>query len=146
MQTYFPIRNAIYVYMMKTKFDSLGETSFSLNIFQTLSIPNRKSQGAEILRECSSDTMCHVSCVMCHVSLIMCHMSPVTCHMSLFFYPSEKIGHSGGSSQWRVCYQWGLPRLVLKGTALSIVIKGHILAPHPSWLFLKPKTFGFRFR
>ena len=26
--------------------------------------------------------------------------------------PSEKIGQSGGSSRWRVCYQRGLPRLV----------------------------------
>ena len=38
-------------------------------------IPNGKSQGAELLRECSSHTMCHVS----HV---MCHLSPVTCILS----------------------------------------------------------------
>ena len=77
--------------------------------------------------------MCHVSCVMCHVSHVTCHMSPVTCHKSpvachmseknFFFHffilkkiyicPSEQIGQSGGSSRWRVCYQWGLPYLVL---------------------------------
>ena len=34
--------------------------------------------------------------------------------MYLFIYknPSEKIGQSGGASQWRVYYQRGLPRLV----------------------------------
>ena len=52
------------------------------NIFKTLSIQNRKSQRAEILRECSSHTMCYVSCVICHVSRVMCHVSLVTCHVS----------------------------------------------------------------
>ena len=28
------------------------------------------------------------------------------------FLPPEKIGQSGRASQWRVCYQRGLPRLV----------------------------------
>ena len=41
----------------------------------------------------------------------MCHMSRVTCHMScVFFY--FVFGQSGGASQWRVCYQRGLPSLV----------------------------------
>ena len=44
-------------------------------------------------------------CVTSHVSHVMCHMSHVTCN--IFF------GQKGGASQWRVCYQWGLPRLVL---------------------------------
>ena len=50
----------------------------------------------------------------------MCHVSPVTCHMSnkVSFYikkkTSENIGQRGGASRWRVCYQWGLPRLVFK--------------------------------
>ena len=89
---------------------------------------------AEILRECSSHTMCHVSRVTCHVSRVTCHVSRVTCHMShvtchmskkmsyseeknknkkLFLYTTKNIGQSGGASQWRVCYQRGLPRLVL---------------------------------
>ena len=46
----------------------LSESSISTNIFQTLSITNRKSQRAHILRACSSDTMCHMSCVTCHLS------------------------------------------------------------------------------
>ena len=37
----------------------------------------------------------------------MCHMSRVTCH--IFFF-----GQSGEAYWWRVCYQRGLPRLVLE--------------------------------
>ena len=48
-------------------------------------------------------------------------MSHVTCHLShvkkKFFF----IGQSGGASQWWVCYQRGLPRLVL------LVLNGNIL-------------------
>ena len=47
--------------------------------FQTLSIPNRKSKGAEILREFSSYTICDLSCITCHLSPVTCHLSPVTC-------------------------------------------------------------------
>ena len=60
----------------------------------------------------------YVSCVMCHMSHVMCHLSPVTCHMSTkkkfktFFVIPKKIWQRGGASQWRVCYQRGLPRLV----------------------------------
>ena len=64
-------------------------------IFKTLSIPNSKSWGAKILRECSTPTMWHMSCVTCYVSRVTC-----------FF------GQSGGASRWSVCYQRGLPRLV----------------------------------
>ena len=59
---------------------------------------------------------------MCHVSRVTCHLSPVTCHMSKIFfltfsllkknYTTRNIGQSGGASQWRVCYQRGLTRLV----------------------------------
>ena len=57
----------------------------------------------------------YVSCVMCHVLRITCHVSPVTCHLSsvkIFFIP-KKFLQSGGASSWRVCYQRGLPYLVL---------------------------------
>ena len=62
-----------------------------------------------------SCVMCHMSCVTCHVSHVSCHMSRVTCHVSgvtcnyyyLFFL------QSGEASRWRICYQWGLPHLVL---------------------------------
>ena len=55
-----------------------------LLIFKTLSFPNHKSQGAEILRKCSTPpcVLCHMSCVTCHMSHVMCHMSYVMCHMS----------------------------------------------------------------
>ena len=72
------------------------------------------------MRECSSDTMCHVACVMSHVSCVTCHVSPVTCHVSpvtcqkklqlLIFFLKKSL--SGGASRGRVCYQRGVPRLV----------------------------------
>ena len=71
-------------------------------ILQFKYLANWRSLGAELLRECSAYTMCHVShvtChmshvtyhmvrVTCHVSHVTCHVSPVTCHMSkyLLFY------------------------------------------------------------
>ena len=58
------------------------------NIFKVLSIPNHKSWGAEILRECSPPTMCHMSRVICHVSGVTCQVSRVTCNfiiIILFF-------------------------------------------------------------
>ena len=59
---------------------------------------------------------CHISCVTCLVSHVTCHMSRFTCRVShvfclLFF--SFFLKQSGGASWWRVCYQWGLPRVVL---------------------------------
>ena len=62
----------------------------------------------------------NMSHVTCHVSRVTCHMSSVTCHMSkknyiliFFFFSRTQIGQSGGASRWRVCYQRGLPCLVL---------------------------------
>ena len=48
-----------------------------------------------------SHVMCHV---LYHVSRVTCHVS----HVTFFFY-----GQSGEAYRWRVCYQRGLPRLVL---------------------------------
>ena len=47
-------------------------------------------------------TTCHLSCVMCHVSHVIWHMSPV-----IFFWLIVS------ASLWNVCYQRGIPRLVL---------------------------------
>ena len=70
----------------------------SFRLFKTLSIPNRKSWGATIMREYShphhvSHVMCHLSCVMCHVSCVTFHLSVVTyqvshdiCQRSQFFF------------------------------------------------------------
>ena len=69
-----------------------------------------------------------VSCVTCHVSPVTCHVSPVTCQMShvkknfifIFFLSYIFFKLSGGASLWRVCYQRGLPRLVLSCQAQEI--------------------------
>ena len=56
-----------------------------------------------------------MSRVMCHVSPVTCHLSPVTCHMFFcFLFYKKKMVKSAGASWWMVCYQRGLPRLVLK--------------------------------
>ena len=60
------------------------------------------------MREGSPTPPCHMSHVTCHMSRTTCHMSLITC-MYIFFW-----GQSGEASRWRVCYQWGLPRLVLR--------------------------------
>ena len=61
-----------------------------------------------------------MSRVTCHMSHVTCHLSPVTCHMSHFFFFLQ----NGEVSQWRVCYQRGLPRLVLKEVILLRVCRG----------------------
>ena len=43
----------------------------------TFFLRSKNKFGAEILRECSSHTKCHVSCVTCHLSLVTCHLSHV---------------------------------------------------------------------
>ena len=49
---------------------------------------------------------CHVSHVTYHMSHVACHVSHVKCNFFSFFF------QSGEACLWRVCYQWGLPRLV----------------------------------
>ena len=49
----------------------------------------------------------NMSQVMCHVSRVTYHVSRVTCHVFLCFL------QIGEAYWWRVCYQPGLPRLVL---------------------------------
>ena len=50
------------------------------------------------------------------MSGVTCPMSPVTCHMScvtwIFFFIIF-FWQNGDAYWWRVCYQWGLPRLIL---------------------------------
>ena len=45
-----------------------------------------RAQKAEILRRCSSHTMCHISCVTCHMSPVTCHLSHVKCKKKNFFF------------------------------------------------------------
>ena len=44
----------------------------------------------------------------------MCHMSRVRCHLSGVMFQVDFFLNlqSGGASRWRICYQWGLLRLV----------------------------------
>ena len=42
----------------------------------------------------------------------------------------KNIGQSGGASRWRVCYQWGLPYLVLTA-AMTIA---SICTPQPDYM------------
>ena len=59
-----------------------------------------------------------MSCVTtCHVSRVTCHVSGVTCHMYFLFF--FFFGQSGEAYRWRVCYQRGLPRLVLDASVIS---------------------------
>ena len=60
------------------------------------------------MRECSPPPPPkHVKCHMSHATT--CHdVSHVTCHVSHVFF----FRQSGEAYRWRVCYQWGLPRLV----------------------------------
>ena len=60
-------------------------------------------------------TMCHVSRITCQMSHFTCHLTCITSQVSnvthfFFFFLLE----SGRVSLWRVCYQWGLPRLVFR--------------------------------
>ena len=54
------------------------------------------------MREGSPPPTCYLLYVMSHMSCVTCHMS----HVTIFY------GQSGETIQWRVCYQWGQPRLV----------------------------------
>ena len=65
------------------------------------------------MRECLPPQTCHVSRVTCHVSRVTCHVSRVTCHVSHVIFFFFFFGKSGEVYRWRVCYQRGLPRLVL---------------------------------
>ena len=58
----------------------------------------------------------YVSCVTCHASHVMRHVSFISSHKSTkkIKSPFKKSSQSGGASQWRVCWSWGLPCLVSK--------------------------------
>ena len=72
----------------------------SFRIFKALSILNRKSWGAVILRECSPPTMCHMSHVMCQVSGVRCQVS----HFFIFFFFNKVVELVGGFSVIKGAY------------------------------------------
>ena len=93
----------------------LIEWSSSSNIFQTLPIPNWKSKGAEILRECSLFIPHYVSCV-------TRHMSRVTCPLSHVKICLKKIGQSGGAGLlWHISISGSLSEF----TRTSAQSRGH---------------------
>ena len=60
----------------------------------------------------------HLSCVMCEMSLVICHMLCVMYHMLRLTINMSCVFliyflQCGGASWWRVCYQRGLPHLVI---------------------------------
>ena len=57
--------------------------------------------------------MCNVSHVMCHVSRVTCQKRFFLLHLFFHLFYLFFIKQSGGDSLWRVCYQRGLPCLVL---------------------------------
>ena len=54
-----------------------------------------------------------MSHVRCHVSGVRCQVSDAMCQVSGVMFFCVFFGQSGWASRWRVCYQRGLPRLVL---------------------------------
>ena len=56
-----------------------------------------------------------------------------------FFNLQKKIGQSGGARQWRVCYQWGIPRLVLRKFKLFCV------STPKNQCIMHSKLFSFHF-
>ena len=48
-------------------------------------IPDRQSQGSDILRECSPPAICQMSHVKCHVFHVRCHLSGVKGNFCLLF-------------------------------------------------------------
>ena len=59
---------------------------------------------------CTLCVICHVSHVTCQFLCVNCHVSRVTCHTKNVL---KNIGQRDWASWWSVCYQQGLPRLVL---------------------------------
>ena len=66
-----------------------------------------------------SHVPCHVSCVMCHVSCVRCQMSFLLHRWYYQHWSRDDLSPVCGiflqscwASRGRVCYQWGLPRLV----------------------------------
>ena len=59
--------------------------------FGRASLPNRKSKGAEILRECWPSLTCHMSCITDQVSLVTCHMPNINQLFCFSFFFSDHV-------------------------------------------------------
>ena len=71
-------------------------------------------------------TIPFLSCVMCRMSCVRYHMSSVGCQVSQVTSKKEKKEEKKeqgvGASRWRICYQWGLPRLVFLLISISMIL------------------------
>ena len=81
---FFNIPNVVGA-VLQTPPSFINSVILFLPIFKTLSFLNRKLQGADILRECSSPTTCNISHVTCHMSRVMCHVSQLVSFSFSFF-------------------------------------------------------------
>ena len=66
------------------------------------------------------------------------HVSHVTCHIHLFF----SFLQAGEASQWRVCYQRGLPRLVFIPILLVRQLEYDALKSVPFQVLNRPGVAG----
>ena len=73
-------------------------------IFNRLGVAGAVLQTPLSLNDSLSQRSFSSKFVRCCVSCVTCHVSYVTCK---FFFLQIF-----GASRWRVCYQWGLPRIV----------------------------------
>ena len=106
-----PVQPGLFYKHLRYSFVNILRALF-LQTFITSLHPNRESQRAKILRECSPSTTCHMSGVRCQVSRVTCLF-----FFFFFFFFGQKVG----ASRWRVCYQRGLPRLVFNPEQIRII-------------------------
>ena len=83
-----------------------------------------------------------------NMSLVTCHVSHVTCHLSRFTFRMSHLTcnfffrQRCGAYRWKVCYQQGLPRLVVSKSlacggvqALIKLLVSTIWRPNLHWYF-----------
>ena len=58
----------------------------------------------------------------------------------------DKNGQSGGTSRWRVCYQRGLPRLVLENSLLNVYICSGIIDILGRHMYKRDEREGLAYR
>ena len=110
-------------------------TRFFNRPFKTSLHPNHRNYGAEMLRECSPHTMCHMSGVRCQVSGFMCQVSRVRCHKSgvtIFFWGAQRGGGSvineASPSSFKIVLSIAKCHKILRNLLDSFGIQNQILS------------------